>query len=324
MIIDTNPEFGVELTLVVPYAFWLHKQGKLEKVITSKGMRPFYYFCDDVEEKYEYRTVDNAVAGMGSIPNDWIYGLKQNARLYKNEWPAWEEFANVDRGCGILDYSKWELPDYNEQFKDNELALDKPTIMICNRYNWEHGKPPTGYFDINCLYNIFNYLTERGYDVIYKRPRNTEFPLDQNETYTLNNEETLTADVQGLGMIDDFELTKYYDNVYLLDDIVTNNPDLSYNQIQLKLFANVDGFITMGGGSTLFPCFYKKPTVAYYGGTLTEIDRQCFWEDSNGNKNIKNYHYMINPILTPYIDKNSLDMQNNYREFLTTIKATFS
>ena len=196
--------------------------------------------------------------------------------------------------------------------------------MICNRYNWEHGKPPTGYFDINCLYNIFNYLTERGYDVIYKRPRNTEFPLDQNETYTLNNEETLTADVQGLGMIDDFELTKYYDNVYLLDDIVANNPDLSYNQIQLKLFANVDGFITMGGGSTLFPCFYKKPTVAYYGGTLTEIDRQCFWEDSNGNKNIKNYHYMINPILTPYIDKNSLDMQNNYREFLTTIKATFS
>ena len=323
MIIDTNPEFGVELTLVVPYAFWLHKQGKLEKVITSKGMRPFYYFCDDVEEKYEYRTVDNAVAGMGSIPNDWIYGLKQNARLYKNEWPDWEEFANVDRGCGILDYSKWELPDYNEQFKDNELALDKPTIMICNRYNWEHGEPPTGYFDINCLYNIFNYLTTRGYDVIYKRPRNTEFPLDQNETFTLNNEETLTADVQGLGMIDDFELTKYYDNVYLLDDIVINNPDLSYNQIQLKLFANVDGFITMGGGSTLFPCFYKKPTVAYYGGTLTEIDRQCFWEDSKGNKNIKNYHYMINPILIASIDKDSLDMQDNYRKFLATIKATF-
>tara|TARA_R110000744_G_scaffold255211_2_gene370729 strand:+ start:314 stop:1288 length:975 start_codon:yes stop_codon:yes gene_type:complete len=323
MIIDTNPEFGVELTLVVPYAFWLHKQGKLEKVITSKGMRPFYYFCDDVEEKYEYRTVDNAVAGMGSIPNDWIYGLKQNAHLYKNEWPDWEEFANVDRGCGILDYSKWELPDYNEQFKDNELALDKPTIMICNRYNWEHGEPPTGYFDINCLYNIFNYLTTRGYDVIYKRPRNTEFPLDQNETFTLNNEETLTADVQGLGMIDDFELTKYYDNVYLLDDIVINNPDLSYNQIQLKLFANVDGFITMGGGSTLFPCFYKKPTVAYYGGTLTEIDRQCFWEDSKGNKNIKNYHYMINPILIASIDKDSLDMQDNYRKFLATIKATF-
>jgi len=323
MIINTNPEFGIELTLVVPYAFWLHKHGKLEKVITSKGMEPFYYFCDNVEEKYEYRTIDNASAGMGSIPNDWIYGLKQNAELYKNEWSKWKEFSYVKRGCGILDYSKWELPDYNEHFKDNELTLDKPTIMICNRYNWEHGQPPTGYFDINCLYNIFNYLTERGYDIIYKRPKNTEFPLDQNEAYTLNNQETLTANVEQLGIINDFELTKYYDNVYLLDDIVNNNPNLSYNQTQLKLFANVDGFITMGGGSTLFPCFFQKPTVAYYGGTLTEIDRECFWEDSLGNKNIKNYHYMINPILTPFIDKNCTDLKSGYKGFLSTIKKTF-
>ena len=32
MVVNTNPEFGVELTLVVPYAYWLYKQGKLEKV----------------------------------------------------------------------------------------------------------------------------------------------------------------------------------------------------------------------------------------------------------------------------------------------------
>ena len=202
--------------------------------------------------------------------------------------------------------------------------LKNPTIMICNRYNWEHGQPPTGYFDINCLYNIFNYLTENGYDVIYKRPKNTEFPLDQNEAHTLHNRETLTADVEQLGIINDFELTNYYDNVHLLDDIVNNNPNLSYNEVQLKLFANVEGFITMGGGSTLFPCFFQKPTVAYYGGTLTEIDRKCFWEDELGNKNIKNYHYMINPILTPFIDKDCIDLKSGYPEFLNTIKETFT
>ena len=47
MIIKSNPEFGIELALVVPYAYWLHTQGKLDKVITSKGMKPFYYFCDE-------------------------------------------------------------------------------------------------------------------------------------------------------------------------------------------------------------------------------------------------------------------------------------
>ncbi len=31
MIVNSNPEFGIELALVVPYAHWLHKQGKLER-----------------------------------------------------------------------------------------------------------------------------------------------------------------------------------------------------------------------------------------------------------------------------------------------------
>ncbi len=43
MIVKTNPEFGVELALTVPYAYWLHQNNQLEKVITSKGMTPFYF-----------------------------------------------------------------------------------------------------------------------------------------------------------------------------------------------------------------------------------------------------------------------------------------
>ena len=38
-VVKTNPEFGVELALTVPYAYWLHKQGDLETVITTKGKR---------------------------------------------------------------------------------------------------------------------------------------------------------------------------------------------------------------------------------------------------------------------------------------------
>ena len=322
--IDVNPEFGIELTLVVPYAYWLHKNNLLEKVITSKGMKPFYYFCNNVEEKYDYRTVDNEAAGMNNIPNPWIYGFKDNAKLYKNEWEHWEEFSNVERGNGILDYSKWELPDYNSYYLNDELKFDKPFIVVSNRYNWEHGQPPKGYFGIECLYNIFNILTQKGYIVVYKRPKNTEFPLDQNEFNTLRNKESLQANVEGLGVIDDFSLTKYYDNVYTFDEIHAQHKHLTYNETQIKLFTNSSGFISMGGGSTLFPCFFQKPTVAYYGGTLTEINRKNFWEDKNGNKNIKNYHYMINPNLIPFIDKDGKDMyQNNYKNFTNIISKTF-
>ena len=41
-------------------------------------------------------------------------------------------------------------------------------------------------------------------------------------------------------------------------------------------------------------------------------------------KNIKNYHYMINPNLVPFIDKNSLDMENKYQNFINLVKNTFS
>ena len=58
-IVDCNPEFGIELVLAVPYAYWLHQNGKLGGVVTSKGMKPFYFFIEDVVEKYEYRCSQN-------------------------------------------------------------------------------------------------------------------------------------------------------------------------------------------------------------------------------------------------------------------------
>ena len=45
MIIDIRPEFGYELVCAAPYAYWLKEQGEHVKVITSKGMKPFYWFC---------------------------------------------------------------------------------------------------------------------------------------------------------------------------------------------------------------------------------------------------------------------------------------
>ena len=51
MIIKTNPEFGVELVLTTPYAY--HNRDKVETIITSKGMKPFYYWCDDVREEFK-------------------------------------------------------------------------------------------------------------------------------------------------------------------------------------------------------------------------------------------------------------------------------
>jgi len=317
--VDINPEFGIELALALPYAYWLHENNQLEKVITSEGMKPFYFFCDNVEEKYDSRTIDNSKAGLNTLPNSWIYGNKDNAKLYKNEWSIWEEFMCEEKGCGILDYRKWKLPNYTTQYKNDRFVFDKPFIVVANRYNWEHGTRPVGYFDIKCLYEIFNYLTNKGYTVIYKRPSNTEFPPDQNEMTTILYKETLSAIVEGVGNITDKQLTSYYDDVILFDDIVEKNKDLSYNEVQLQLFTNAEKFIAMSGGSTLLLNLFQKPTITYLYNT-SDL-RENFWESKNGNINIKNYYYMMNPNIIPFIDKECQDMkQGDYDKFLKLIK----
>jgi len=317
--VDIHPEFGIELALGLPYVYWLHENNQLEKVVTSNGMKPFYYFCDNVEEKYDYRTIDNSAAGLDSLPNPWIYGNKHNAQLYKDDWTLWKDFMCEEKGCGILDYRKWKVPDFTKQYKNNRFLFNKPFIVVSNRYNWEHGTKPVGYFDIKCLYEIFNYLTEKDYMVIYKRPKNTEFPPDQNEMATLHNKEILSANVDGIGEITDHELTNYYEDVILFDDIVKENSDLTYNEVQLKLFANADKFIAMSGGSTLLLNLFKKPTITYLYNS-SDL-RENFWESKNGNVNIKNYYYMMNPNVIPFVDENCVDMKNaTYHRFLNLIK----
>lgn len=93
MIIKTNPEFGVEVVLTTPYAY--HNRDKVETIITSKGMKPFYYWCDDVREEFDNRTIDNKEAGLDELPNNWIHGVNPL------EEPA------------VLDYSEWEVPPEN-------------------------------------------------------------------------------------------------------------------------------------------------------------------------------------------------------------------
>ena len=239
MVVKANPEFGVELALVVPYAYHLHTQGKLDTVITSKGMKPFYYFCDDVREDFTERTIDNAAAGLNELPNNWIHGINPL------EEPA------------VLDYTEWTTPPYKEHYKNDEFNFDdKPIVFISNKYNLEHGEIPLGFFDIKCLYDMFVNLTSKGYVVIYKRATNKEeeFAIDQNEMNSIHNGyENILADVDGIGKISDRELPLYMDDVWLFDDIPTK---YSYNETQLKIMANCSNFITVCGGNSILSSLF--------------------------------------------------------------------
>ena len=145
MTIDINPEFGYELACSIPYANWLKENGQEVIVVTSKGMRPFYWFCDEVVEKHTYRSIDNSTNGVQNLPNTWVH---HNALA--NFGKDYSELTEEDKikANGWLDYSKWSPPAYRKRYLDTSLELPENYIVISNRYNLEHGQEPIGYFDI--------------------------------------------------------------------------------------------------------------------------------------------------------------------------------
>ena len=260
--IKVNSEFASELVCVIPYAYWLHKRGELKKVITSKEMKPFYYFCDDVEERFEIRTFDINTNGLKDVPNVWIHHNSYAVVGKDHSELSIEEQSEVN---GVLDYSQWTPPPYADYYQIDEFNHLKPYIVVNSNYNVEYGNDITKsmrYIDIKTLHEIFNYLTDKGYNVIYKRPNNTEFTLDQNEMITLSGRYMLTANVQGTGVISDYDLCNYYDKVINLN-LLKEDYTYSYNELQMKLFSGADGFISTNGGGGFLCSYFRKPIIFY-------------------------------------------------------------
>lgn len=299
MILDLNPEFGYELVCAAPYAYWLKEQGEYVKVITSKGMKPFYWFCDEVEEKYTTRSVDNSTNGVQDLPNTWVHhnALANFGKDYSLLTEEQKQEAN-----GWLDYSKWIAPPYAEKYYREGVPNLSNYIIISNRFNLEHGQVPIGYFDIESLYKMFNLLTEKGYNIIYKRPRNTEFATDPNE---LQNRD-ITANVEGQGVITDYDLTKYFQNVYLFDDVIKEVGG-TYNEAQLAIYSNAEGFISMGGGSSILCSYFNKPVIIYVN-TSKDIRPGYFDGESYFNK-------LSKAKVVPVIDTRDNIIARGYRDY---------
>jgi|ETNvirenome_6_85_1030632.scaffolds.fasta_scaffold01597_3 hypothetical protein len=292
-VIKSKPEFASELVCIIPYAYWLHKQGKLESVHTSKDMKPFYYFCNDVKEQYDDRTVDYNFSGMKEVPNPWIHhnGSKD----------------------GVLDYSQWTPPPYAEQYKTEEFDDLKPYIIVNNNYNIEYGRDITEslrYFNILALHDIFSYLVDSGYNVIYKRPNNTEFTLDQNEMQTLHEGHDLTAEIDGMGTVSDYDLCDYFNNVKNINEITSLH---SYNELQLRLFSGAEGFVTTNGGGGVLCSYFNKPVVMHVPHGKELRDGYLTDEDSYINKLSNNKVY-------PILDEGN---QSNYKKVIEKIKEVF-
>lgn len=302
--IVVNPEFASEIVLCVPYAYYLHKNNLLESVVTSIGMTPFYYFCDNVKESFTYRSLNN-LESLNDVPNKWIHNSTAGGGRH-----------------GVIDYTEWIVPPYTTHYKNNEFDHLKPYVVVNNIYNIEpgpYGFKPYRYFDIKNLYDIFLYMTDIGYNVIYKRPLNSEFVTDQSEQASLNNKLNLTADTDDGGIINDFEVCKYFKNKVFNINELCHQYKMDYNTFQLNLFTESDGFITVNGGGGILCSYFDKPVIMYVPKGKELRPNYLEYEDSYINKLSKSKIY---PVFDNFEDWDKIGGRN-YKKLLDAVQLIF-
>lgn len=154
-------EFGYEVIMAIPYAYYLYKNNMLRSVKTCSQMKEFYYFLSDdmYEEKYSKR--------------GWVIpsGLPLKTIHFK-----------------ILNQNQWEMPPYKKFFYREEVKgfFDKEVIIINNKYNSEWGGDPVNFLDIKTLQALFDLLCPF-YTVVYNRPKKNTIPDDHSDVYDLGD-----------------------------------------------------------------------------------------------------------------------------------------
>lgn len=232
MIINSHHvEFGYELLSVIPYAYYHYTMGSLSKTISGKDTKDWYYFSSNHEEIDLNRGWGNM--DKLSIPNKNVHSK--------------------------FNFSQWRFPDYKNQYQNegNNIFNFKNLIIISNKYNLEWGRNPINYIHPQTLNLIFEYLTNKGYTIVYNRL--TPFMKYDDGVECLD--------------LTDFDLINtIYPNVITIQSLIQNTK-LKFNEIQLRLYSTCNKFISVQGGTSIIS--------SMFGGENVVLNNMG-WENTSG------------------------------------------
>lgn len=215
-------EFGPELQLVTPYAYYLHKQGLLGRTAGARDTKCLYYFSPDHEEKYDKRFFRSPREAMRSV------------------------LPNPDEHVARLDTSKWTPPPYKTQYANDRFRWTKEPLVIMNKFCTEWKMRTYNYIDVPALERLIRMLRDR-FQIVYCRPGAGDIVNDGNR-------------VRDLG---DFKLLTRYPEVVTIQDLKRANPDLSFNTLQMMVFANCGKFISVQGGNSVLASYFGGVNIIY-------------------------------------------------------------
>ncbi len=157
-VIEYYGEFQQELTFVLPFAYWHHLNGTLDKTISCKSTRELYFFSPDHEEKHEQR--------------DWEYDAKKF------------EVPNMTHSL-TFSFSKWKRVPLKEKYSNDVFRFAKPVLVIANKFNIEWNQAPLNFLSVPVLEKIIASLGNK-YQIIYNRPLSSRIVSDNSDILDLD------------------------------------------------------------------------------------------------------------------------------------------
>lgn len=231
LIFDVCGEFGYEILAVAPLVNWYKNNNHEVKVLTSVGSKYLYPECE-VEEVYRQR-----------IP---FLQLKINGKIvYNQHHHIGDMWYKPLIGNKMFWEDKWLPPNIKDHYKVKyKLTLDKPLLIISNKFQSEWSGPPVNYISIEVLKDLFEKLQAR-YTIVYNRPFVEDISND-NSTQLPFDDKALCKEF-GIAMLQDY-MTAY---------------GLDYNETQVALYSNTDNFISTQGGNSAYAALFGGTNLIY-------------------------------------------------------------
>ena len=148
---------------------------------------------------------------------------------------------NPDEHKARLDLERWIAPPLRATYRNQTFRWSKPTLVISNKFNREWQGEPVNYIGLDELQTLFE-LLGNDYKIVYNRPLPDNVVSDNSDTHFL----------------EDHDLVSNFSEITTMQDLHASHPDLTFNELQLRVYANCQNFISVQGGNAVL--------ASYFGG----------------------------------------------------------
>ena len=247
MKIEMLGEFGYDITLGAPFAYHQYINGVEFETINVKDTKPFYFFSE------KHKELDMKRDMCYEMKVDGKYRVKRHNHSVGLHWKTLSHDKNLHEDLDHLPdklfwHDQWTPPPYSAYYKNNFFRFEKPLYIISNKYQSEWDGGPVNFIDLETLDKIFEMLSPN-FKVIYNRPKPSNIVEDHSTLMDF-------GDFDLIGNI-------YKGRVTLIQDLQGMAPQLSFNELQMYLYANCSNFISVQGGNSVLCSYFGGKNIVY-------------------------------------------------------------